>query len=165
MLQISFSFNEASRAMASVGPRPKMTRLLGTEFEPNAFDQSNSEAEARRSGRRARAALIARSPAQAATRFSKAESDATKLFVAATLSSGPAAIGNTTSQAAANGLSVSLTMAAVRAPEAFAEDADSIRSSLRPDCEIARNSWPSSRKSLRYTEVILGAASATGMPR
>src|SRR6185295_6845105 len=91
---------------------------------------------------------IARSSAQRATRSSKAVSDATNVLVAATLTSGPAAIGRTRSQATANGLSVSLTMAAMRAPVAFAEDADSTRSSLRPDCEMARNSWPSSRKSL-----------------
>src|ERR1700736_2676503 len=44
----------------------------------------------------------------------------TKLFVAATLSSSPAHIGNTTSDDRARGLSVSLTMAAVSAPAALA---------------------------------------------
>ena len=68
-----------------------------------------------------------------------------KDFVAAMLSSGPAAIGRAMWQAAAKGLSVSFTMATVKAPAAFAIDANSARSSLRPDCEIVRRSWSLSR--------------------
>jgi hypothetical protein len=66
-------------------------------------------------------------------------------LVAATLNSGPAPIGSTISQEAARGLSVALTSAAVNAPACRAIAAVSTRSSLRPDCEIARNSWPSRR--------------------
>jgi hypothetical protein len=59
--------------------------------------------------------------------------DAMKVFVAATLNSCPAAMGRTISQTDARGLLVSLTIAAVRAPELLADDAASTRSSLRPD--------------------------------
>ena len=79
------------------------------------------------------------SPVHCAIRRSEAVSEAMKVFVAATLNSGPAAIGKTNSQACANGLFVSLTMAAVTASAARAAAAASIRSSLDPDCEIARN--------------------------
>ena len=41
---------------------------------------------------------------------------------------------------AANGLSMSLTMATVIAPADFAMALNSMRSSLRPDCEIVRTS-------------------------
>ena len=87
------------------------------------------------------------------------------VFVAATLSSGPAEIGRTMSQAAASGLSAAFTSAAVTAPAAFAEAASSTRSSLRPDCDTARKSWPLSVRLRRYTVAMLGAAAATGMPR
>src|SRR5438105_2224574 len=76
----------------------------------------------------------------AAKTCSQAERLVTKLFVAATLSSGPAAIGSTMSDDLARGLSVSLTIAAVSAPAALAIAADSMRSSLLPDCETARKS-------------------------
>ena len=61
------------------------------------------------------------------------------VFVAATLSSGPAAIGSTTSDADARALCGSLTMATVSAPAARAALVISIRSSLDPDCEMVRN--------------------------
>src|SRR6476469_10905566 len=133
MLQTSFSFKDASWAMASVGPRPKVARLLVLESEQTAFAQSSSAATARRSGRRSRAALIARSATQWAIKFSKMATDATKVFVAAALNTGPAAMGRTMSQVDARGLSVSLTIATVSAPKALADEAASTRSPLRPD--------------------------------
>ena len=72
-----------------------------------------------------------------------------KVLVAATLRSGPASIGRTISQAAANGLSVTLTSATVNAPAAFAIAALSTRSSLRPDCDTAKNSCPERRNVCR----------------
>ena len=84
-----------------------------------------------------------RRPTRAASR-SNAASDATNVFVAATLSSGPAIIGKTTSQAFASGLSVSFTRAAVSAPASRAKATDSTMSSLRPAWEIAKNICPSS---------------------
>jgi hypothetical protein len=48
------------------------------------------------------------------------------------------------SDAFASGLSPSLTMVAVSAPAALAISTDSIRSSLRPDCETVRKSCPAS---------------------
>ena len=74
--------------------------------------------------------------------MSEADNEAMNVFVAATLDSGPAAIGSTNSQVCASGLSVSLTMAAVIASAERAAAAASIRSSLHPDCEMVRNSWP-----------------------
>jgi hypothetical protein len=59
--------------------------------------------------------------------------DATNVFVAATLNSCPAAIGKTISQADARGLFVSFTIAVVSAPLSLADDAASTRSSLCPD--------------------------------
>ena len=67
-------------------------------------------------------------------------SAATKDFVAATLSSGPAARGNVTSQIAASGLVTSLTRATVMAPAERAMRLNSVRSSLCPDCEIVSTS-------------------------
>jgi hypothetical protein len=64
-----------------------------------------------------------------------------KVFVAGTLSSGPAAIGKTNSQFRASSLPVSFVMHAVTAPEARAAADCSIRSPLLPDCDIAKNSW------------------------
>ena len=64
-----------------------------------------------------------------------------KVFVAATLSSDPAAIGRTMSAAAASGLSTSFTIAAVSAPAALADAVVSMRSSPRPDWETARKNW------------------------
>ncbi len=69
------------------------------------------------------------------------------------------------SHARASGLSASLTSAAVTAPAARAITAVSIRSSLRPDCEIVRNSWSVKLSERRYTVAIFGAAAATGTPR
>jgi hypothetical protein len=74
-----------------------------------------------------------RSEAQLAVKFSNMATDATKVFVAATLNSFPAAMGRTMSQADARGLRVSFTIAAVSAPKALADNAASTRSSLRPD--------------------------------
>src|SRR5512139_2531530 len=122
MLQTSFSFRAASCAMANVGPRPNVTRLRDAENALRVCVQSSSAAEANRSGRRSRAAVISGSLAQAATKFSKAATDETKVFVAATLNSGPAFIGKMMSQVDARGLFVSLTRATVMAPEHLARD-------------------------------------------
>jgi hypothetical protein len=65
---------------------------------------------------------------------------ATKLLVAATLRSGPAPIGKTMLHSAASGASASLVMATVRAPAALAHVTKAMRSSLFPDCEMARTS-------------------------
>src|SRR6476620_7552413 len=135
MLQTSFSFKAASCAMANVGPRPNVTRLRAAENVLRVCVQSSSAAEANRSGRRSRAAVIFWSLVQVATRFSKAATEETKVLVAATLNSAPAPMGKIMSQADARGLFVSLTRATVMAPEHFARAADSMRSSLRPDWE------------------------------
>ena len=63
------------------------------------------------------------------------------VFVAATLSSGPAQIGRTNSHACASGESGALVMATVSAPDCFALAVIAMRSSLRPDCEMASTSW------------------------
>jgi hypothetical protein len=68
-------------------------------------------------------------------------SEAMNDLVAAMLSSGPAAIGKMTSQMPANGLLTSLTMATVVAPADLAMALNSVRSSLRPDCEMVSSSW------------------------
>ena len=104
-------------------------------------------------------------PVHAAASRKSAASVATKVFVAATLSSGPALMGSTKSHPAANGLAVSFTIAAVSAPALFAAAALSMRSPLCPDCEIARKSWSLRRSSRPYTLAMFGAAAATGMPR
>jgi hypothetical protein len=67
-------------------------------------------------------------------------SEAMNDFVAATLISGPAASGRVTSQTAANGLPTSLTIATVVAPADLAMALNSVRSSLRPDCEMVSTS-------------------------
>jgi hypothetical protein len=56
------------------------------------------------------------------------------------LSSAPASIGSTISEAVASGLASSLTIATVIAPDALAIMADSMMSALPPPCEIAMNS-------------------------
>jgi hypothetical protein len=127
MLQTSLSFKDASCAMASVGPRPNVARLVAAERAPSAVDQSSWAASARRSGSRSSASLTARSGAQLAVKLSKMATDATKVLVATTLNSSPAAIGSTMSQAEASGLRVSFTIAAVSAPKVFADDAASTR--------------------------------------
>src|SRR5262249_38891760 len=114
-------------------PRPKVTRLCAVESGFRAWVQSRSAAEANRSGRRSRAAAILGSLAQPATKLSNAVTEDTNVLVAATLSSGPASIGKINSQVNARGLFVSLTRATVMAPESFAREAASMRSSLRPD--------------------------------
>jgi hypothetical protein len=65
---------------------------------------------------------------------------ATKVLLAATLSSGPAPTGSTRSEARASGESVTLRTATVSAPAARALRAIAIRSSLLPDWEMAK--WP-----------------------
>ncbi len=79
-------------------------------------------------------------PVHAAVSCRRAESVDTKVFVAATLSSGPAFIGKMMSHSAASGLSAAFTMQTVRAPEARALAAISTISALPPDWETARNS-------------------------
>ena len=79
-------------------------------------------------------------PLHRAAKRRTAASEAINVFVAATLSSGPAAMGSTTSDADAKALSGSLTMATVSAPEARAAPVISMRSSLDPDCEMVRSS-------------------------
>src|SRR5919106_6458186 len=105
MLQTSFSFKAASCAIARVGPRPKVARLVADAIVPMACVQSHSAALANRSGKRSRAERIEASSAQAPTKFRKRLSDPMKLLVAATLNSGPALIGRTTSQTEASELS------------------------------------------------------------
>src|SRR5260221_4585407 len=87
-----------------------------------------------------------------------------KVLVAATLRSGPAEIGRTMSLAAASGLSVAFTRAAVKAPDAFAMAALSTRSSLRPDLGIARKNWPARCRDRRDTVPMFGALAATREP-
>ena len=135
MLQVSLSFSAASRAIASVGPRPIVTRLFTPDSTLSARLQSSAVAAASRSGRRSIAARSRSSSIHAAAIRRSTARLATKDFVAAMLVSGPAAIGSTMSQAVASGLAVSFTIAAVRAPAALAIRANSVRSSLRPDCE------------------------------
>ena len=89
---------------------------------------------------------------------------ATKVFVAAMVRSGPAPTGSTNSHAAASGDAVSFVTATVRAPAPLACDANAMRSSLLPDCEMARTSLPLRRRFRWYTLAMLGAASATGNP-
>jgi hypothetical protein len=72
-----------------------------------------------------------------------------KVFVAGTLSPGPAAIGKMNSHFRASSLPVSFVMHAVTAPESHAAAACSIRSALVPDCEIAKNSWSPKRNRFR----------------
>src|SRR5262249_21977941 len=140
MLQTSFSFNDPSCAIASVGPRPMMARFLAAERTSIALDQSSRAASARRLGNRSSAFRSGRSEAQVPARLNKMATDATNVFVAATLNSCPAAIGKTISQADARGLFVSFTIAVVSAPLSLADDAASLaddaastRSSLCPD--------------------------------
>ena len=87
-----------------------------------------------------------------------------KLVLAATAVSSPAHCGITTSHAAASGAPVSFRMPTTSAPPRRAARASSIRSGLRPDCEIARNSAPSSTSEVPYVETMLGPIDATGSP-
>ena len=66
-------------------------------------------------------------------------------FVAATLSSGPAQSGTTSSARPASGERSSLTRASTCAPARRAASTEASRSGLLPDCEIARHSAPSAR--------------------
>ena len=63
-----------------------------------------------------------------------------KDFVAATLFSGPACSGSTTSQVEASGEEVSFTSATVSAPSSRPAWARLRMSGLRPDCDTARKS-------------------------
>ena len=103
--------------------------------------QSSSCAAAKRSGSRATASLMRESPVQAAVSRVRAAKVATKVFVAATLSSGlrswTAPDFASRRQRAFGGVHD----AGCDAPEARALTAISIRSALSPDCEIARKSW------------------------
>ena len=111
--------------------------------------QSSAARAASRSGRRAIA-----SPARARRPRRRQPQPAPRavamnVLVAATLSSGPAQIGSTTSQAAASGQSGALTIADRQRAGALALAVSAMRSSLRPDCEMARKScsfrcidWP-----------------------
>ena len=95
------------------------------------------------STRRASAARRSMPP----TRRDQRGEAATKVLVAATLSSGPAPIGSTMSQAARErAVGVVDQRDGERAGRAWPSRACSIRSSLPPDWEMARNSWPSSRR-------------------
>src|SRR5262249_60006859 len=71
-----------------------------------ALDQSSRAASARRLGNRSSASRSGRSEAQVPARLNKMATDATNVFVAATLNSCPAAIGKTIWQADARGLFV-----------------------------------------------------------
>jgi len=103
-LQVSLNFSDASRAIAKVGPRPMATRL---SVSASTLKRHSSRGRTRRP--RVQAAVergVERmSPVHAAARRSSAANDATNVLVAATLSSGPAAIGSTMSEARASGLS------------------------------------------------------------
>src|SRR6185436_4025122 len=119
---------------------PMVTRLSVTPSVANAALQSRAAAAARRSGSRATAAACAGSHVHSAVSLSKVDKVATKLLVAATLSSGPAPIGKTTSHVAASGEFNALTIPTVRAPDALALCATAIRSWLSPDCDTTRHS-------------------------
>ncbi len=134
--------------MASVGPRPIATRLLVPTSVSTSSLQSSSAAAVSRSGSRSMAPPRSASSVQDAVRRNSAASVATNVLLAATLSSGPAPIGSTMSHAGTSGPSVALTIATVSAPAALALEARATRSSLLPDCEIARNSWFSRRSRL-----------------
>jgi len=114
-----------------------VTRLAALATAGTAALQSSAAASTRRSGKRAMASVNARSLAQAAVRRASAAAVAMNVFVAATLSSGPAQIGKTKSHASASGESVTLTTATVMAPASLALFVKATRSSLRPDCEMA----------------------------
>src|SRR3954466_13675909 len=97
-----------------------------------AADQSSSIAAASRSGRASTARCIVALSAQAAGGRNSTASEAMNDLVAATLNSGPASIGRTTSHVCASGLAVSLTIATVIAPDERAIAAVSTMSTLRP---------------------------------
>ena len=68
-----------------------------------------------------------------------------KDFVAATLRSGPAARPKTSSAISDSGELTSFTSASTNAPASFRLATVASRSGLRPDCEIAMQSAPSTR--------------------
>ena len=76
--------------------------------------------------------------------FFPATAELTKVFVAATLRSGPARMSMAKSEARASGESAVLVMATVRAPPARAVSAMATMSGLLPDWEIARQAEPAS---------------------
>src|SRR5262245_49242395 len=100
-----------------------VTRLLALLSAPAAVPQSNWAASARRGGRRANAASSSLRPAQAAVRRIRAAVVATKVLVAATLSSGPAPMGSTKGHIAASGAVASLVTATVTATDRRASSA------------------------------------------
>lgn len=68
------------------------------------------------------------------------------------------------SATAASGESMSLTRLTTKAPAALAASAETTRSGLRPDCEIARKRAPRSfRQGVEYTELTDGACEAVGV--
>ena len=85
-------------------------------------------------------------------------------FVAATLCSGPARIGNVAQLSAASGDASALTMLTTSAPASRAALAESTRSGLCPDCEIARNNVRSRLRHLVWKiDEIDGECDATGV--
>src|SRR6185312_5903405 len=114
-----------------VDPRPIVTRLPALASTGTAALQSNAAADARRSGNRAMAASSALSFVHAAVSRASAAAVATNVFVAATLSSGPAQIGRTNSHVSASGESGALVTATVSAPDCFALAVMAMRSSLQ----------------------------------
>src|SRR5688500_14082360 len=87
-----------------------------------------------------------------------------KDFVAATLFSGPACSGSTTSHVEARGEDVSLTSATVSAPSSRPAWARLRMSGLRPDCETARKSAPRILGRASYTDVTDGPTEAVTRP-
>jgi len=72
----------------------------------------------------------------------------TKVLVAATDRSGPAASGSTSPAEAASGASGWLVSASVSAPPFAAAACAAMMSGLRPDCEIATETAPGARSGL-----------------
>ena len=148
-LQVSLSLSEASRAMASVGPRPIATRLLATDQRINQLApiERGRGSAADPAAARSHAPRLA-SSVQAAVRRSRAASVATNVLLAATLSSGRHRSAKQYRRRGPAGRPSHSRSPPSARLQLWRSTARATRSSLLPDCEIARHSW-SSRRSRR----------------
>jgi len=86
-------------------------------------------------------------------------------LVAATLRSGPACSGSSSSASCASGDASAFTSATIYAPAARARLTTARMSGLAPDCEMVSISVPARSGAASYTELTDGAAEEVRSPR